>query len=58
MSNMSYCRHENTAEDLEEVVEQWHYFDEEDSSSQEIRARKRIIELARTICEMEGEEEV
>ncbi len=53
MSNMSYCRHENTASDLRDVVEKW--WDFENESSYEIKARKEIIELARELLEMEGE---
>lgn len=46
MSNMSYCRHENTASDLYDVIEQWDDFNPEDSSWQEVMARARIIEYA------------
>ena len=55
MANMSYCRHENTYVDLKDVVEKWYDFDENNSSSYEINARKDIIKLAIEICEMEGE---
>jgi len=44
MSNMSYCRHENTARDLEEVWEQWEDY-EEGTSEYEDSARKRIVYL-------------
>ena len=55
MANMSYCRQENTYVDLKEGVEKWYDFDENNSSSYEINARKDIIKLAIEICEMEGE---
>jgi len=45
MPNMSYCRFENTASDLENCLE--HFTD--DLSKSEHSARKRIIELAREI---------
>lgn len=42
MSNMSYCRHENTARDLADVWDQW-----EDGAGNEYeeKARKRIVRL-------------
>lgn len=49
MSNMSYCRHENTAGDLADVVEQWEDFIPEDSNDYERAGRARIVELAREI---------
>lgn len=54
MSNMSYCRNENTAGDLLDVWENWH--DTEDFDEREARGRARIIELARAIVRLEGEE--
>jgi hypothetical protein len=57
MSNMSYCRHENTANDLADVVECWEDFDSATANQFELSGRKRIIELAREIVEMtEGED--
>lgn len=55
MGNMSYCRHENTANDLQNVVENWHDYDETTANSYERRGRERIINLAREILELEGE---
>ena len=55
MSNMSYCRHENTSNDLFDVVENWVDIPMESLSKTEQAARKRIISLARKILEMEGE---
>ena len=51
MSNMSYCRMENTSKDLEDCVENWDLTEE--SSEYEISAKQRIIELAREIIELE-----
>lgn len=42
MSNMSYVRHENTLRDLEQVIEEWDDFYEDESSGSEIRARERF----------------
>jgi hypothetical protein len=46
MSNMSYCRFENTANDLEDCME--HMYDDTLSNSEE-SARQRIIQMAREI---------
>ena len=45
MSNMSYVRHENTLRDLEQVIEEWDDFYEDESSGSEIRARKRFPQV-------------
>jgi hypothetical protein len=47
--NMSYCRFENTASDLQDVLNYW----DDDLSNNEEKAREKIIELARKICELE-----
>ena len=44
MSNMSYCRFQNTLSDLLDCYRNW---DDEDLSDEEKRARKRIL----TLCE-------
>jgi hypothetical protein len=54
MTNMSYCRHENTANDLQDVVDRWNDFDPDDATPYEIDGRRRIVELAREIAEMEA----
>ena len=46
MSNMSYCRFENTLHDLKDCYE---YMDEAKSES-EIKARKRLVELCQEIA--------
>lgn len=53
MGNMSYCRFENTANDLQDC---WENFDDDLSNYYEIRGRKRIIKLACQIAENYGEE--
>lgn len=52
MGNMSYCRFENTANDLQDCVDHW---GDKLESDYEIHARKRIAKLAKEIYEMEGE---
>ncbi|TGD36696.1 hypothetical protein [Brevibacterium aurantiacum] len=50
MSNMSYCRHENTSSDLRDVLAQWDDWAEEHpavgASDYESRARRSIMEQA------------
>jgi len=54
MGNMSYCRFENTSNDLQDCVDNWELDEEEASASDyEIRAKKKIIKLAKEIVEME-----
>lgn len=42
MSNMSYCRFQNTASDLRDCLENFEF---DDLSEKEARARKRIIRM-------------
>jgi hypothetical protein len=49
MSNMSYCRWQNTLSDLEDCVESW---DEGVANRDEARARKRLVALAEELLEM------
>ena len=51
MGNMSYCRHQNTLADLEDVWNKWDDFDEDDSNTDEIRARQRLIDLILEMAE-------
>lgn len=44
MANMSYCRHENTANDLFDVWAQWEDYTE-GTSVYEDKGRRRIIRL-------------
>lgn len=46
MGNMSYCRHENTAIDLRDVIENW---EDVPNNEHEIKARKRILEMIVTV---------
>lgn len=54
MSNMGYCRFENTAHDLADCYDHW---DDEDISEYEIKAKARIFRLAQKIVADYGEEE-
>jgi len=49
---MSYCRFENTSNDLEDCVDNWEL--SEDASDFEKNAKKKIIKLAREIVDMGG----
>jgi len=55
MGNMSYCRFENTATDLREVVQTLQEGDLEidDLSSYEINGLQEILDLASEIIELE-----
>lgn len=55
MSNMSYCKYRNTANDLEDVVDTWEdaEFSVEELSEDEKIGREKIIKLARQIVEIE-----
>ena len=50
MANMSYCRFENTSNDLQECVDNWEL--EDDASDYEKRGKEKIIELAEYILSM------
>ena len=52
MSNMSYCRFENTAKDLRDCKE--HILDTEDLGIDEARARHDLIALCQDILEEVG----
>ena len=41
MSNMSYCRHENTLKDLRVVLNMWNDFDASEAEDSEITSRKK-----------------
>lgn len=54
MANMSYCRFQNTVMDLQDCYDSLHEMlddDEmaEDLSSEELRAKKRLIQLCKDI---------
>jgi hypothetical protein len=46
---MSYCRHENTAADLRQVIEMWDDFDESEENSHELAGRAAVIKNALTL---------
>ena len=52
MSNMSYCRFENTNADLEDCYE--HLHDDKDLSSSEAYARDQLITLCHRIAAETG----
>ena len=52
---MSYCRFENTSNDLRDCVNNWDLKD--DASEYEKSAKKLIIHLARRIVEMTGDDD-
>jgi hypothetical protein len=52
MSNMSYCRFENTLGDLEDCFD---HIQDDDLSSTEERCRKALIELCKEIAEQHGD---
>ena len=49
MSNMSYCRHENTAADLAEVIDMWYDGAE---SKEEAKARRSLVYFAKEIVKL------
>jgi len=54
MGNMSYCRFENTANDLAECEE---HFGDYDLSSSEANSRERILRIAkRIVADWDGQE--
>tara|TARA_R110000765_G_C18550942_1_gene562276 strand:+ start:333 stop:536 length:204 start_codon:yes stop_codon:yes gene_type:complete len=55
MGNMSYCRFENTARDLNDCLYAIHNGEVEDLSSYEINGLKSILEIAKEIVEMEDD---
>ena len=57
MSNMGYCRFQNTLSDLRDCLETLegeneHYQEPEDLSDEEYRAMIRLIEICRDIIEV------
>ena len=48
MSNMSYCRFENTLRDLQDCLE---HINDDDMSADEIRARTTLIKTCEDICD-------
>lgn len=50
MSNMSYCRFENTLDDLRDCYDNW----EEETNEREERKKKKMMELCRQIVDDYG----
>jgi len=55
MGNMSYCRFENTARDLEDCVEAIDNKETNDLSDYEVRGLEKILRYAKYIVELEDE---
>ncbi len=53
MGNMSYCRFENTAKDMQDCVYAIEERDVYDFGDYELRGFKQVLELAREIVNME-----
>ena len=58
MGNMSYCRFENTAQDLQDCVRAIENGDVYDFSSYELNGFKKLIRLAEEIVDMNDETEL
>ncbi len=54
MSNMGYCRFQNTVNDLEDCYQ---HFGDEDISQEESIARDRMMEICKDIVNEYGENE-
>lgn len=50
MANMSYCRFQNTLLDLRDCEEAEGMYDPDTLSDEERKARRRLIELCKTIA--------
>lgn len=57
MSNMSYCRFENTLADLYDCQEQMQNGDKTELSSNELEARENLLSLCIDIVEEFGHEQ-
>lgn len=58
MGNMSYCRFENTARDVEDCIRAIEYGDVYDFSQWELNGFKKLINLAEELLNMSGETEL
>lgn len=54
MGNMSYCRFQNTLEDLRDCYESWD--SEKELSQEETKARARLLKLCKDIVDDYGDE--
>ena len=55
MSNMSYCRFENTSDDLQDCLNAIYNGETDDLNEYEQRGLKKILNIARTIVKMEDD---
>ena len=57
MSNMSYCRFQNTLNDLMDCYDNWdsELDDDRSLSNEEVQARKRLLEICEQIVDDYGE---
>ena len=55
MSNMSYCRFENTSDDLQDCLNAIYNGETDDLNEYEQRGLKNILNIARTIVKMEDD---
>jgi hypothetical protein len=55
MPNMSYCRFENTAKDMQDCVYAIEERDVYEFSSYELRGFKQVLELAQEILDLEDD---
>ena len=56
MSNMSYCRFENTAKDLQDCWYAWTDVPDDELSEYELAGKRRIIKIAKEIADVENED--
>ena len=55
MSNMSYCRFENTSKDLQDCLSAIYNGETEDLDSYEQRGLKQILKISKLIVQMEDD---
>tara|TARA_R110000824_G_scaffold64463_11_gene168418 strand:+ start:578 stop:778 length:201 start_codon:yes stop_codon:yes gene_type:complete len=55
MANMSYCRFQNTAQDLQDCIDAIQNGDANNLSGDELNALKNLKELAETLVDLEYE---
>ena len=55
MSNMSYCRFENTSKDLQDCLNAIYNGETEDLDSYEQRGLKQILKISKLIVQMEDD---
>ena len=53
MSNMSYCRFQNTLSDLRDCIE---HLQDEEMSAEEVAAKNKLVKLCVEVAEDEGYE--